>query len=439
MRDGGEARVPDPGTPSVTVVIPTHSRRPSLTRTLAGLSRQSGPAETLPDTFEVVVVADGCTDDTVPFLAESRWPFPLTVVEVDAGSAGVARNRGAEAARGEILLFLDDDVEPGPQVVEGHRALHRDREEPESRRGWVGLGPYLPVSRGKADFYRMLVRAWWIEQFHAMSREHHRFTYRDFLTGNVSLRRRDFLEAGGFDERFRDCGGEDWELGIRLLGSGLRFAYLPWALSWHHDHETTDLDRSIQRARREGIADGLIGETHRDLLPSLDLARLAHRGPALWKLVPFTALALPRLGDPASRLLRLLLPPLESLRWRRWWRFVYGGLRWYGYWRGVGAALGGWKDLRRHLQEPPTGRPPAEGLRTGEPRTGEGPAPGPPARDAVRVSLGGREVGLIPMGTGFEPLAGRHLPGILGEELRPGLLEALDTESFMAELREETL
>jgi hypothetical protein len=43
------------------------------------------------------------------------------------------------------------------------------------------------------------------------------------------------------------------------------------------------------------------------------------------------------------------------------------------------------------------------------------------------------------MGTGFEPLAGRHLPGILGEELRPGLLEALDAESFMAELREETL
>ena len=82
----------------VSIVIPTHNRRAAATRTLHALAHQccSRPA------FEVILVADGCTDDTAG-LATAEWPMPVRVLEQSHAGPAAARNRGAAEAAGDLL------------------------------------------------------------------------------------------------------------------------------------------------------------------------------------------------------------------------------------------------------------------------------------------------------------------------------------------------
>jgi len=96
-----------PDEPLVSVVIPTCGRRAVLEPCLDALAAQTYPH------VEVVVVDDGSTDDTSPFLAEYKSEhdeLDLTVLcnEHRIG-ANPSRNRGIRASRGEFIAFTDDD------------------------------------------------------------------------------------------------------------------------------------------------------------------------------------------------------------------------------------------------------------------------------------------------------------------------------------------
>ena len=103
----------------VSIVIPTHNRRAAAARTLHALAHQCCS----PAAFEVILVADGCTDDTAG-LAAVEWPIPVRVLEQPHGGPASARNRGAAAAAGDLLIFLDDDIEVVPGFVSAHVAAH---------------------------------------------------------------------------------------------------------------------------------------------------------------------------------------------------------------------------------------------------------------------------------------------------------------------------
>src|SRR5580698_4513306 len=106
--------------PRFTVVVPTYQRCEVVTANIVALAGQEFTGH-----FEVVVVVDGSTDGSAEALRALRVHFPLTVIEQPNQGASKARNRGAQAARGEILLFLDDDMEGDPHLLTEHDRSHR--------------------------------------------------------------------------------------------------------------------------------------------------------------------------------------------------------------------------------------------------------------------------------------------------------------------------
>jgi glycosyltransferase involved in cell wall biosynthesis len=223
----------------LSVIVPTHNRYNSVKELLEMLSQQTFPI----DRFEVIVVADGCTDETC-LLKKQVYPFLFTFCQLEGSGAAVARNYGAKQAKGELLLFLDDDIQPASCLIEKHVQAHNKEKD-------VVIG-YLPLSRDQGKgLFRMTLRSWWEEKFYQMSFPGYRFGFDDLLSGNFSIAASFFASVGGFNPSFICC--EDYELGVRLVMSGATFRYEKEACGWHNDI-ITDLKRSLQRKREEGRA-----------------------------------------------------------------------------------------------------------------------------------------------------------------------------------------
>lgn len=223
----------------ISVIVPTHNRRAALERKLRALEGQTGD-------FEVIVVADGCSDDTHPFLADYQPPYPLRTLETEASygqgkGAAYARNRGAETAQGKILLFSDDDVMPGQGWIQAHGNAHFGTREVAV--GRLVLPPDLKNSgaaelNGPGAF-------WW-----------------NVTGNNTSLPKALFEEVGGYDEAFSGYGGEDPDLGYRLAQAGARIKFLAGALAVHeaYDHQ----QGALARAKAAGEAHVRVWKKHGD-------------------------------------------------------------------------------------------------------------------------------------------------------------------------------
>ena len=97
----------EPPAPKVTVAIPTYNRAAFLRQTLAGIAAQRFPREA----FEVLVIDNNSTDETRAVVAEfaGERPAPRHLLETKQG-LDFARNRAVAEARGEIIVFGDDDI-----------------------------------------------------------------------------------------------------------------------------------------------------------------------------------------------------------------------------------------------------------------------------------------------------------------------------------------
>jgi glycosyltransferase involved in cell wall biosynthesis len=109
--------------PDISVVIPTHNQCERLRLVLAGLAAQSLPTRS----FEVVLVADGCTDATPDVAAESAAQglsnLRFLPTEENQGRSA-ARNLGIAHATGELVVFLDGDALPAPDLLEHYWEAH---------------------------------------------------------------------------------------------------------------------------------------------------------------------------------------------------------------------------------------------------------------------------------------------------------------------------
>lgn len=213
--------------PTASVVVPTYDRLGDLRRVVEAVSDQ---ISSLPTDAEIVVVDDGSSDGTSRWL-DGRVSNPgMKVLHQDNAGPAKARNRGVEAADGEIVLFLGDDTVPQPGWLREHLEAHRihGSEDGVAVLGYTGF----PAATD-SPFLR------WINEYgaqfgYALIEDPTDVPFNFFYTSNVSLPRRVFLDVGGFREDFPAAAWEDIEFAYRAVESGLKLRYVARARTVHH-------------------------------------------------------------------------------------------------------------------------------------------------------------------------------------------------------------
>jgi glycosyltransferase involved in cell wall biosynthesis len=392
---------------AVTIVIPTCNRVMALLRLLRAFEQQTP----IDGGFEVVVIDDGSADGTAAAVSAINWSFPLIVHEQVPSGPAAARNAGAARAAGDILLFLDDDMEPMPEVVRAHAMLHS--EYPNS----VAIGD-LQSAVTAGGYFGMIVRGWWHTMNEGPRQRGHRFHYRDLLSGHFSMRRRAFQELGSFNSVLR-CH-EDWELGYRAIAAGLQLRFVPDAVAIHH--ETATLSKALNRKFDDGAADVQLIRWYPELISDLPLGRPLSRS-RLARGLRRLAWARPVISDCVVQALRGLLRMFEMARLRFQWRRVLGTLVYYSYWRGVATAAGDPDRLRALLDRAPRPQVPdvtidlADGIEVAKSRV-DATRP-----IAARLMFAGEFIGDVDE-SGAERLRGEHLPRLLVERFATEYIRA---------------
>jgi glycosyltransferase involved in cell wall biosynthesis len=280
-----------PNTPcDLSVVIPTFNRRSVLEECLRALRAQTIAA----DRFEIVVADDGSSDrtqDTVQAFSSAGPPATVYLQQANRG-ANAARNRAIRAARGRILLIINDDTIATPGMLQEHLAAHA--QHPDDRvavLGKVTVCPTLPSSR---------LSPLHLDRAFAALSPGAELDWHAFLTCNISVKHTLLARGGLFEERLRYH--EDVELGERLSHFGLRVVYRPGALG-HHRHFLTE-EEFFRIALRDAAALALWARIAPHLTPVL----------AAFGFEP----ALPLARRVRHRLVEAMINPATS----RFWRWV---------------------------------------------------------------------------------------------------------------------
>ncbi len=179
----------------ISVIIPAHNEERYLRATLEALRRQNY------QWFEVIVVANGCTDRT----AEVARDWCNRLIVLSRKNLGMARNLGARMARGELLIFLDADTVLEPMAL---RRIAQDFSIPHA----------AGTIKGRPDVRRFRYRL-----LYELKNLVHRCALHHGSSGVILCWKEHFIRCGGFDEGL--AVRENSEL-IRRLERYGRYCYI---------------------------------------------------------------------------------------------------------------------------------------------------------------------------------------------------------------------
>ncbi|MBN2306783.1 glycosyltransferase family 2 protein [Candidatus Peregrinibacteria bacterium] len=228
----------------LSVIIPTHNRAEILEICLNKITRQQGVD------FEVIVVDDGSEDETAKVVASFE---NVIYIRQKASHQGIARNKGAKKATGDILLFIGDDIFTEPGFLMQHMNVHtKNPSEEVVVLGYTTWDPMLDIN----PYMKFLESSGWQFAYHLLKPgfTDHPEPYKFFYTSNISLKK-SLFDQEKFNSKFREYGWEDIELGYRLWKQhGMRLYYEPDAIAYHHHeiHETS-LTARMQTVGRSAV------------------------------------------------------------------------------------------------------------------------------------------------------------------------------------------
>ena len=252
----------------VSLIISTYNRPETLRVCLDSVFHQTYK----PD--EIIIGDDGSTEDTKILIDVFKSHSPIPIIHLwheDKGfRLAMMRNKCMARAIGEYIIEIDGDVFLHPRFVEDHVSFARKGHYLKG--GRVNLGrrlteciceegiyrPIKPWTRGIESKPENAIHFLMLSLFLS---ERYRKRRSPALGCNISFFKEDILRINGYDEFFEGWGGEDEDLGNRLLNSGCKKRYLKFSgivyHLWHEDKFMYNLERNFtykdERNRRNAI------------------------------------------------------------------------------------------------------------------------------------------------------------------------------------------
>jgi len=282
VRDGASANVI--AAPRVSVVLATYNRLPSLLRLLDCLSKQTLSH----GSFEVIVVDDGSAVPVREPVEKGTYPFAITVIAQKNAGPSAARHAGVLRARGEILVFVDDDMELPARFLETHLAYHA------SGRPTAVFGRYLSDPKiGDKSIFERYHGVKWDNLSRDVARGLVTVDGTLLATGNASMRRADYLRVGGLDLSLPRA--EDMALGLDLEEIGVDLVFSDAAGSVHlSDH--TQPEKWRGRIYLHGKLEPGIARKH-PTMAHADPWRFAFSLPLVGRILCLPSVLAPPLGE----------------------------------------------------------------------------------------------------------------------------------------------
>ena len=214
-----------------TVALCTHNHADRLVRTLADLRALRAPDAP----WELLFVDNGCTDGTPELLGHETWPgdWQVRVVREEKLGLSNARNCGLREARGDYVIFIDDDETPDPDWLRAFERLVQDHS-PDAFGGRISV-----LFEGERPI-------WLTDELLGFLGELNRADADVELTepgmsfhgGNFGVRRTVGLDIGAFDPDLGrkgsdNTGGEEIDFYRRLREGGFKVWWTPDAVIFH--------------------------------------------------------------------------------------------------------------------------------------------------------------------------------------------------------------
>jgi len=229
-----------------SVIIPTFNDSERLSSLIKSLENQTCK------NFEIIVVDDGSTDDTkkVVDLLKNKSPINIRYFYLSNQNifgAGIARNFGAKNAKNSVLIFLDQDMIAHPKLVSNHL---QEQNKCDVVLGYIaGYGN----KKYRYDFKKLKEMVYQnrkirpiIDDFRKEifdePKKYEEKAWEYFVSANFSIKKNLFLKSQ-FDENIVQWGGQDIELGYRLVKKGHNPKFCKYCLSYNSSDKKM-LDRS---------------------------------------------------------------------------------------------------------------------------------------------------------------------------------------------------
>ncbi len=200
----------------LSVIIPASGRKDYLIRCLKSLCKS------IDVDFEVCVIDDGSSldENEIRMITDVSYPLIWRSFDTSRGRSA-ARNEGIHSTSGDIIVFIDSDMETADGFLDAHLKSHRDHPHTAviGCIKWPEGGSFFRYI-GTRGVYKL--------------KEKDRVPPWYFVTGNASIERSDLPSQNPFDETLPGWGGEDLDLGMKLHAGGIIFMYAGEAISCHN-------------------------------------------------------------------------------------------------------------------------------------------------------------------------------------------------------------
>lgn len=197
----------------VSVIIPVYNGEKTIKDCIRSIQNQSYPHED----YEIIVVDDGSADNTAKILEGLNIRF---ITQQNRGPA-TARNRGAQIAKGDILLFTDADCVADKRWIDKMVSPFKNPDIVGVKGSYKTLQKELIARFSQAEF----------EERYRLQK---RFEFIDFVDSYSAGFRKDiFFKIGGFNQNFPSADHEDVDLSYRLSKAGYKMVFNPNAIVYH--------------------------------------------------------------------------------------------------------------------------------------------------------------------------------------------------------------